>query len=162
MLRHFNKAGMKMIHTQAIFLVGMTLLLLGNVQSAKATQCTNDTLKGTYIFGFVGVTIDEEGNVKQAAYAGREIYKGDGTFTGLQSGSENGAVFRNGEYTGTYTVNPDCTAAVEITLSTGVVTKYDYFMAPSGEFFTWVEVDEGTVFAGSTTRVSHRIKLGDK
>ena len=151
-----------------VFLLALSCigLQLGNSPSAmaegkewaKGKECSNATLKGTYLFNSDGWNV--AGDVrKPTAYVGQENYDGHGTFTGVNSYSVDGVITRNEAYTGTYTVNPDCTASVEITNPGNVITHYDYFIAPSGDEFVFIQVDAGTVVTGKEFRVvRYRVK----
>jgi hypothetical protein len=129
------------------------LLLLGIPQRAMTQQsCSVETLKGTYIFEYTGFTIDDGEHVPFSA-GGLEYYNGDGTMRGVFSGVDGGVV-EDLEYTGTYTVNPDCTS--ELTTNDPIFgeSHYDQFLDPDGQRFTFVQTDEGFVASGFERRVS--------
>jgi hypothetical protein len=114
--------------------------------------CSLATLRGTYIFAYKQFTI-ENGTQIPAAFAGQEVYDGDGTMTGVYSASVNGQITRNVPYTGTYTVNADCTGTLTTTEELGTF-HYDQFVGPKGDEFSWVATDPGIVAAGFERRVS--------
>lgn len=112
---------------------------------ASEKKCTLASYKGRYVFA---------GGGKFSAIAGLEVYNGDGTMSGIFSQSSDGTIVRNIAYTGTYTVNPDCSSTLTITETVSrAVAHYDQFIAPSGDEFTWVQTDPGTVSAGFERRV---------
>jgi hypothetical protein len=139
--------------------LGCTALLLLGIPQRAITQtqqsCSLETLKGTYIFDYTGYTIVDGEHVPFSA-AGFEYYNGDGTMRGVFSGVDGG-VTRNLEYTGTYTVNPDCTS--ELTTNDPVFgdLHFDQFLGPGGNRFTFVQTDEGSVASGTELRVSRDI-----
>ncbi len=115
------------------------------VSGAGEQKCTLASYKGRYVFA---------GGGKFSAIAGLEVYNGDGTMSGIFSQSTDGKIVRNIAYTGTYTVNPDCSSTLTITETVSrAVAHYDQFIAPTGDEFTWVQTDPGTVSAGFERRV---------
>ncbi len=107
-------------------------------------KCGPSTLHGLYLY--TGEGSDVSGN--PIAESGWEIYNGNGKMSGKYSQSTNGTITSDGTYTGTYTVNSDCSG----TLTTSDGSHYDQFLSPSGERFTWIETDSGSTFAGDEQR----------
>jgi hypothetical protein len=114
--------------------------------------CSLETLQGTYIYAYGGFEI-EDGKRSPAAFAGQEVYYGDGTMSGVYSASLNGTIAQNIPYTGTYTLNEDCTGNLTTTDEFGTF-HYDHFVDPSGDGFSWVATDPGVVAAAFERRVS--------
>jgi hypothetical protein len=130
-------------------------------QSAMAQQsCSFETLKGTYIYENRGFTL-ADGEHVPFSVAGFDYYNGDGTMTGVTSGSNNirGSIVEDVEYTGTYKVNPDCTAELTTTVDVEPQRSFraDLFLAPDGNMVTFVQTDEGFVATGFEQRVSSEI-----
>ena len=154
----------KMLRSLCVLGIGYLGLSLGPPPSALAARgCSNATLKGTYLFAQSGWQVDADGVRKPFAFSGIETYNGDGTVRGIFSGSIDGVVDRMRGYTGTSTVHPNCTGEQTFTDDgTGVVTHVDIFVAPSGETFTMIQTDPGSVSAGSERRVKHRVGKPDQ
>jgi hypothetical protein len=151
-----------MIRSLCVLGIGYLGLYLGHPHSALADMgCSNATLKGTYLFAQSGWQIDADNVRKPVAVSGMEIYNGDGTMRGIYSGSFDGVVLRMVGYTGTSTIHPNCTGEQTFTDDLGVVTHNDVFVAPSGDEFTFVQTDPGSVNAGSERRVKHRVVKPD-
>jgi hypothetical protein len=107
-------------------------------ENAAKAKCSKATLDGTYLFAEDGVILT--GNDQTPfALAGYEVYNGNGKVTGVQSGNFGGEVARKERFTGTYTVNEDCTATV--TYPGDEPFRYDLFVAPDGSKFTLVQVN---------------------
>ena len=87
------------------------------------------------------------------AFAGKDQYNGDGTMTGVYSFSDNGAISQHVSYTGTYTVNPDCTGALTTKDENGLVTHVDLFFGRDGAEVSFVLTDPGFVDAWVERRV---------
>jgi hypothetical protein len=101
--------------------------------ASSRAKCSNATLKGTYLFAQNGVEIkgDEQ---RPVAIAGYEVFDGNGKVKGVDSSNFNGEITRNERFSGTYSVNADCTGTA--TYSDG--TRYDQFIAPDGSILTFV------------------------
>jgi hypothetical protein len=113
------------------------------VWGGDVKACTLESYQGRYVWA---------GGGKNSAVAGLEIYNGDGTMTGISSASDNGKIVEV-SYTGTYTVNPDCTSTLTTTDENQEVTHFTQFLGPKGEEFTWIQTDPGSVSAGFERRV---------
>ena len=102
-------------------------------ENASRAKCSEATLKGTYLFAQNGVEIkgDEQ---RPFAIAGYEVFDGNGKVKGVDSSNFNGEITRNERFSGTYSVNADCTGTA--TYSDG--TRYDQFIAPDGSILTFV------------------------
>lgn len=142
---------------RAGLLLGL-VYLLGHSQSAMAQpQCSEATLRGTYIYSYDGFTVGEGGEQQPFAYSGIESYDGAGTMTGVFSGSTNGVIDQDVLYTGTYTVNADCTSELTTVDPVAGELHFDQFVDPSGDEFRFAQTDEGVVASGSERRVSAEI-----
>ena len=121
--------------------------------SEAQSGCSVGTLRGAYIYALDGFTIagDEASQRAPFAQAGREIFNGDGTMSGIGTANFNGEVVRV-TYDGTYTVAPDCTGAVTFTDGEGVVSHYDIAIENGGAEFGFVQTDPGVVTAAFERR----------
>jgi hypothetical protein len=107
-----------------------------DAENASRAKCSEATLHGTYLFAQNGVEI--EGNDQRPfAFAGYDIYDGNGKVNTVSSDNFNGQVFRKGHLTGTYTVKADCTGTSTFP-DAGV--KLDLFITPDGSMLTFVFV----------------------
>jgi hypothetical protein len=107
-------------------LVGVLAIGTGYAKDeTEAVKCSEATLDGTYLFAADGVEI--KGNDQLPfANAGYEVFDGNGKVKGVQSANINGEITRNERFSGTYSVNADCTSTA--TYADG--TRYDQFIAP--------------------------------
>jgi hypothetical protein len=101
--------------------------------AARAT-CDVSTLRGTYLFADHGVYAPTG---KQFAEAGYAYFDGNGNIHGVFSINSDGEVTRKEKFSGTYTVNADCTG--RSTFPGDVEYKYDLFIDPGGDMFTRVQ-----------------------
>ena len=110
-------------------------------------KCSEATLEGTYLFANDGVEI--RGNKQLPfAVAGREVRDGKGNVKGVASSNFNGEVFRNEPFSGTYSVNADCTGTNTYTDG----TRFDMFIAPDGSEFTVVQTHPKKFVTSWTTK----------
>ena len=117
-----------------IGLVGVLAIGTGYAKDeTEAAKCSEATLDGTYLFAADGVEI--KGNDQLPfAYAGYEVFDGNGKVNQVFSANLNGKVTRNESISGTYSVKADCTSTA--TYADG--TRDDQFIAPDGSEFTFV------------------------
>jgi len=121
-------------------------------QAWSDNSCSLQTLKGIYLYHCAGVQV-VNGQPVHFAFAGKDHYHGDGTMSGVYSLSDNGALSHYVSYTGTYTVNPDCTGAFSTVDENGVAIHADLFFERDGEEVNFVLTDSGVVDAGVERRV---------
>jgi hypothetical protein len=95
-------------------LPGLFLLavLLGIAPSTPAGQCSLTGTAGKYGFTLNGVVITPNGPVPIAA-VGKAILDASGNVSGTEARSVGGG-FADETFTGTYTVNPDCTGTTTL------------------------------------------------
>jgi hypothetical protein len=101
--------------------------------SVCGTTRRRGTLHGRYLFAFDGVDITGK-NQAPFAGAGYEVFHGNGKVNSVQSANFNGQITSKEPFSGTYTVNADCTGT-----STYDGSQYDLIIAPDGSMFTWVQ-----------------------
>jgi hypothetical protein len=142
----------------AILLVGTGVLGGGSAYAKDAgnsgkVTCSVATLRGMYLFAFEGIAVSG-GDHLPFAGAGYEVYDGRGNVRVHISFSENGAITRNAQISGTYTVHSDCTGTSTLPSRN---EHFDMFVAPDGSMFTYVSTDPGVVFSGSELRTAKRV-----
>jgi hypothetical protein len=134
----------------------LTTVGAGNAkdEDASRAKCSEATLHGTYLFAYDGVEL--KGNDQLPfAYAGYDVYDGNGKVKTVFSANLNGKITRNEPLSGTYSVKADCTGT--LTLADG--TRYDQVIAPDGSQLTFVQskpsefVTSGFELRGSAKRV---------
>ena len=128
-----------------VLLVGVVGVLAVGTGFAKdedaEAKCSESTLHGTYLFANDGVEIRGNNQIPFAV-AGREVRDGKGNIKGVASGNFNEP------FSGTYTVNADCTGTNTFTDG----THYDMFIAPDGSEFTVVQTHPKKFVTSWTTK----------
>jgi len=121
--------------------------------SHAQSGCSVGTLRGAYIYAQDGFTVSGETASQRTpfAQAGREIFNGDGTMSGVGTANFNGAVTRL-TYEGTYSVAADCTGSVTFTDGDGIVSHFDIAIVDGGAEFGFVQTDAGIVTAAFERR----------
>lgn len=109
--------------------------------------CSASNLKGPYAYLFNGFAYDAQGNLLVQATSGRILPDGNGTLTGSDTFSNDGTIGRR-TYTGTYTVNSDCTGATTLTFSDGSKTSLDLVVLSNGREVNLITTDLDAIFSG--------------
>jgi len=131
----------------------LTVGLLGVVHEAAgeapaaepsmSSQCKPSMLKGNYVYATDGYIVTGSKQVPFAE-AGHDVFHGDGTLTGWATDSTNGEITRS-VYSGSYTLDADCSGTVTVTDNTGETTHFDYFVSKNGATLTYIQTDAGYV-----------------
>jgi hypothetical protein len=90
---------------------------LTNTRSVHAqTGCDLTSFSGAYGYTQNGTVYDNAGNLYFIASAGRIVSDGNGGITGADTSSFDGNIGKR-TYTGTYTMNADCTGSMTLQVS---------------------------------------------
>lgn len=124
-----------------------------NGSSEAQAGCSVRSLQGAYIYAQDGFNVAGETASQRTPFAqsGREVFNGDGTMSGVGTGNFNGEIARV-TYSGTYTVDADCSGTVTFTDGEGVVSHYDIFLADGGAELGFVQTDANVVTAAFQRR----------
>ena len=115
----------KRIKPGIVAAVFASLLISGFTTRLDAQdRCTNASLKGSYAFKVDGTNVSNPYlPLGPFAAVGKNTYDGRGHMTGVIIVSSNGSIIP-ATYTGTYTVNSNCTGIKSATLSIGAVVDF--------------------------------------
>src|SRR6266446_2808648 len=142
--------------TFAIFSL-LFLLVAPNLHAAK---CSNASVNGTYAYsthGFTEVTPDiSSAGFAPFAQTGLIVYDGRGHITSgtltYSTTSANGGSFR-GTFTGSYTVNEDCSGTAATDLGDGTLFHFD-LVVQTPSTYTAINTDPGAFIS---VYFAHRI-----
>ena len=141
-------------------IAAVAAIALGLAPTANAADkgCTNATLKGTFSHIGSGVITAPPAAAGPIAGLGTQTFDGKGGVTGNAVASLNGNII-SGTFTGTYTVNPDCTGTITSQLSIGETTHiYFVLLWTTGSTgttlseFHFIGTDPGIVDTGIARR----------
>ena len=146
---------------KAFAIAAVTAIALGIAPEARAADnkgCSNASLKGTFVHLGSGFMTSPSAAASPFAGLGTESFDGKGGVVGNATASVNGNII-GGTFTGTYSVNPDCSGTITAQLSIGITT-HQYFVlvwttSPSGTGFNelqFVSTDAGNVETGIAKR----------
>jgi hypothetical protein len=109
-IRHETPYHRKDFHNAAV-----TALALSAAPTAKADNkgCSNNSLLGTFAYKGTGFVVTPAVVAGPFAEVGTQTFDGKGATTTTFTASQNGNIFQT-TFTGTYTVNPDCTGTINL------------------------------------------------
>lgn len=81
------------------------------------------------------------------AAAGRMVVDGAGAITGADTISYDGSIVKR-KYTGTYTVNEDCTGSLVLKADDTSITNADFVIVNDGKEVSMVQTDPSFVLSG--------------
>ena len=141
-------------------IAAITAIALSIAPTAMADDkgCSNATLKGTFAHIGTGIITAPPAMAGPFAGLGTETFDGNGGVTGNATGSFSGNI-SSATFTGTYTVNSDCTGTMT-SLFSGGFTVHSYFVlvwtpASTGNSlseFHFISTDPGGVETGIARR----------
>jgi len=138
-----------MENRQLVRLVSTAALLAAlapGVLSAQVTKtCDASHLNGGYGFRFDGTIVGEPGGLFSAV--GLQRFDGNGRISGTETISFLGLVMQMA-FTGTYSVNSDCTGTMTATFSNGFVGRQNFVIVDGGKEIIGITVDPGAVLTG--------------
>jgi hypothetical protein len=128
-------------------IVASTLALLVAVAlipaAHAADRCTAASLKGNYGFTASGFFPNGAGDAPIVA-SGVATLDGEGTATATITASFDGSV-QTFPYTGTYSVNPDCTGSITATPGSGLAS-FSIVVVRGGAEILGVDIDPGNTW----------------
>lgn len=132
-------------------LAALGAMFLLSAAVAGAAPCTKADLKGRYGFtlqGTVHPTPPSPSVLAYTATAGIIRFNGTGNLSVTGTISTNGVVITDSVVTGTYTVNPDCTALVTLSNLTAVNAVAGKREGKKIQELLFISTDNGTVVTG--------------
>ena len=133
--------------TAKLALVAGLVALAPSLVSAQEPRCS--VLKGAYTFTFSGSTAAGPYNG-----VGLTTFDGAGKWTGSESANFNGFIIRSQAFSGTYTLNPDCTGTIFAVFPNGVVGKgQDFVVANGGKTINVIGLDDQGQLSTTFTRM---------
>jgi hypothetical protein len=124
------------------------LILLAVVTPGNAQDtCTKASIAGRYGFTISGAVVNSDGSFYSVAESGTVTADGNGKLTGTDTNSQGGQI-QSQTFTGTYTVNSDCTGTVSTADSAGP-SHFNIVIVDNGQEILFIESDAGVAVSGS-------------
>jgi hypothetical protein len=112
---------------------------------AASGQCSDASLAGKY--GFSAGGLDKHGNpIRLLGYINAN---GKGTFTGTETASDDGSVFKNVPLTGTYSIKSDCTGSGTSKLKGQNTNHFTLVVVSGGKNLQFLSTDAPNVQSGT-------------
>ena len=135
-------------------------LVLGMAPAARADDkgCSNSSLDGTYAYTGTGFIVTPAFAAGPFAEVGTQTFDGKGATSTTLTASQNGNIFQT-TFTGTYTVNPDCTGTFNLSApALGITVTLFFVIDDNLNGFQAIETLPGVV----VTRIARRqFPVGD-
>jgi hypothetical protein len=138
----------------AVLVVLILGVLIGRftVQPVARAQsgCSVATLKGSYSLAVNGFFYYSDGSQGVYSSAGVVAADGAGGITGSDTVNIDGTPARGRQFTGTYTINPDCSGTVNLKDSKGNgIANMDLAVANGGKDVALVDYDTDIILNGT-------------
>ena len=114
--------------------------------------CDVTSLNGVFGYTLAGFYFDNAGNTNFFSSSGRFLADGQGNVAGSESDSFSGQIVRADPYTGSYTVNSDCTGSLTTVSKSSGTANYDFVLVNGRNQIQMVETDGGTNVSGQASR----------
>jgi hypothetical protein len=112
------------------------------------TGCSATSLSVPYSYNFAGTFYDTAGNVYVYGDVGVMSADGNGNLTGSDTVSKDGTIGQR-TFTGTYTVNANCSGSAKFQFSDKSTTSMDFAMGNSGKAMNFIDTDTNVVVTGT-------------
>ena len=123
-----------------------------NAASDSADTCSNASLHGIYGFSFQGAILKPDGtHAAEFAGVGDETFDGQGQITSGHLNQVFGGQPSTPTFTGTYSVDADCTGTKTISLDNRP-SHYAFVVVDDGRRIETAELDPGTLLAFTQVR----------
>ncbi len=137
----------------SLFLLTLALAASSTL-TAHARACSNLTIQGTYAFTLHGTIFLPDTSTLLIDGIAKQTYDGRGNLTQLDAVATNGNMapgWRPG--TGTYSVNPDCTGTLTLSVPGLHDLHIQFIVAQSGKTIHQVVTDPGIATTAEGERV---------
>ena len=119
------------------------------------TGCDATSLNGVFGYHLTGEVYDRQGYIYYLAASGSLNADGNGAFSGGDTLSLDGTVGKR-KFTGTYTINADCTGSAQFNISDGAAlgngANYDILITDGGKQLNLIQTDTAFIFSGTAKK----------
>lgn len=135
----------------ALVSLGLCLWTFKLAPVARAQNaCSLTSFQGSYGLAVDGFFYDQDGFQGVYASAGVAVADGAGAITGTDTVNIDGTPTRGRKFTGTYTVNTDCSGNMVLKDSSGaLITSMDMVVTNGGKDIVLVDYDPNLILHGT-------------
>ena len=116
-------------------------------QASAEERCNNASLRGSYAFQVDGTNVNGP-----FAAVGKNSYDGKGQLKGVITISSNGVIIP-ATYTGTYTLNADCTGIKSAALDIGLTVNFSFVVDSNLREIRMIVTDPGFTVSGTARKL---------
>ena len=116
-------------------------------QASAEERCSNASLRGSYAFQVDGSNVNGP-----FAAVGKNTYDGNGQLKGVITISSNGVIIP-ATYTGTYTLNANCTGIKSAALDIGLTVNFDFVVDSNLRGIRMIVKDPGFTVSGTARKL---------
>lgn len=121
--------------------------LAAPVMRAQTADCDATSFNGAFGYKLAGSVYDNQGYIYVLGAVGRLVSDGAGTINGTHTYSFDGNIVKQ-QYSGTYTVNADCTGSMTMNPTDGSSVHYDFVILNNGQQVDVVQTDVAYIVTG--------------
>jgi hypothetical protein len=156
---HLGRRDISHLEVQMKTMLLLTVVLAQSALAADSQPCRllNATLKGAYVITFTGTAGGPAFNNNPGPFAavGIIVFDGRGNLEVRATTSILGFILP-GHFSGTYTLNPDCTGTMTWTTGSTFEIPTNYFVStPHGRHISILQTNEGTIITGTASRLDN-------
>lgn len=130
-----------------LMVIAPTGIRVSPVVRAQDKTCDATSLTGAFGYSLTGTVYDQQYYTYLLGAAGRMTADGNGNLTGADTYNFDGTIAKR-QYTGSYTVNADCTGSLSFTTTNGNATHADFAIVNNGKEVNLVQTDAGWILTG--------------
>src|SRR5580704_19613061 len=130
--------------------LGLVVGKLNDLRPVKAqSSCFAGSLVGSYTYLLNGSYFDSQNNQYGYSSSGHLIADGNGHFSGSETTDDGATLIENDTFTGTYTINNDCTGTALFNLANDNAVNVDINLTNNGKMINLIETDDGSQVVGT-------------
>jgi hypothetical protein len=135
------------------FLVLTLALVVGKLNDLRPVKaqsgCSAQSMVGAYTYVLNGSYFDNQNNQYGYSSSGHLNADGNGHFSGSETTDDGATLYENDTFTGTYTINSDCSGSALFNLSADDPVNVDLNLTNNGKVINLIETDDGSQVVGA-------------
>ncbi len=138
---------------KGVFLVLTLALVVGKLNDLRPVKaqsgCSAQSMVGAYTYVLNGSYFDNQNNQYGYSSSGHLNADGNGHFSGSETTDDGATLYENDTFTGTYTINSDCSGSALFNLSADDPVNVDLNLTNNGKVINLIETDDGSQVVGA-------------